>query len=68
MTTTITGVVANGVIVPSSILPEGTRVEIHLIAVDAELQEEFDGWDRAGAGTIEMIEEMAERMEAHEKR
>ena len=30
MSTTITGVVTNGVIVPNSPLPEGTRVEIHL--------------------------------------
>jgi hypothetical protein len=30
MSTTITGVVTNGVVVPSSPLPEGTRVEIHL--------------------------------------
>jgi hypothetical protein len=32
MSTTITGVVTNGVVVPSSPLPEGTRVEIHLMA------------------------------------
>jgi hypothetical protein len=31
MSTTITGVVTNGVVVPSSPLPEGTRVEIHLM-------------------------------------
>jgi hypothetical protein len=32
MSTTITGVVSNGVVIPSSPLPEGTRVEIHLLA------------------------------------
>ena len=32
MSTTIMGVVTNGVVVPKSPLPEGTRVEIHLIA------------------------------------
>src|SRR5256885_769041 len=32
MSTTITGVVTNGVVVPSSPLPEGARVEIHLMA------------------------------------
>jgi len=32
MSTTITGVVTDGVIVPSSPLAEGTRVEIRLIA------------------------------------
>ncbi len=31
MSTTITGVVTNGVVVPSSPLPEGTRVEVHLL-------------------------------------
>jgi hypothetical protein len=31
MSTTITGVVTNGVVVPSSPLPEGTRVKIHLL-------------------------------------
>ena len=30
MSTTITGIVANGVIVPSSLLPEGAEVEIQL--------------------------------------
>lgn len=30
MTTTITGIVTNGVIVPNPPLPEGTRVEIHM--------------------------------------
>jgi len=30
MSTTITGVVTNGVVVPSSPLPEGARVNIHL--------------------------------------
>jgi hypothetical protein len=32
MSTTITGVVTNGVVVPSSPLREGMRVEIHLLA------------------------------------
>jgi len=32
MSTTITGVVSNGVIVPDPPLPEGTRVEIHRLA------------------------------------
>jgi hypothetical protein len=33
--TTISGIVSKGVIVPSSPLPEGTRVEIHLLAEEA---------------------------------
>jgi hypothetical protein len=32
MSTTITGVVTNGVVVPSSPLPEGARVEINLMS------------------------------------
>jgi hypothetical protein len=32
MSITITGVVTHGVVIPSSPLPEGARVEIHLLA------------------------------------
>jgi hypothetical protein len=72
MSTTVTGVVMNGVVVPSSPLPEGAQVEIHLQLnrpeVPPELQDEFDGWERAGAGSVEMVERLAEEMEANEKR
>ncbi len=72
MSSTITGVVTNGVVVPNSPLPEGAVVEIRLQPVrpetPPELQEEFDGWDRASAGTVEMVERLAESMEANEKR
>jgi hypothetical protein len=72
MTTTVTGVVANGVVIPSSALPEGAQVEIRLKVnrpeVPPELQEEFDAWERAGAGSIEMVERLAEEIEANEKR
>ena len=72
MSSTITGVVTNGVIVPNSPLPEGARVEIRLQSVRPEvtpdLREELDGWERAGAGTIELVERLAEEMEANEKR
>jgi hypothetical protein len=34
MSSIITGVVTNGVVVPSSPLPEGARVEIHLLTGD----------------------------------
>jgi hypothetical protein len=72
MSTTITGIVTNGVVVPSSPLPEGAQVEIRIQPttpeVTPELQEEFEGWERAGAGTLEMVERLAEEMEAHEKR
>ena len=72
MSSTITGTVTNGVVVPSSPLPEGASVEIRLrpnrLAVPPELQEEFDGWERAGAGTVDMVERLAEELEANEKR
>ncbi|MFO0970673.1 MAG: hypothetical protein U0793_34470 [Gemmataceae bacterium] len=71
MPITITGVVTNGVVVPNSALPEGAQVEIHLPVrpeVTPELQEELDGWQRASAGTLEMVERLAEEMEANEKR
>jgi hypothetical protein len=72
MSSPITGVVTNGVIVPNSPLPEGTRVEIRLQPVrpdvPPDLQEEFDDWERAGAGTVEMVERLAEDIGAHEPR
>jgi len=72
MTTTITGVVTNGVVVPNTPLPEGAQVEIRLQPVrpevPPELQEEFDDWERAGAGTVEMVERLAEELDVHEKR
>lgn len=37
MSTTITGIVTNGVVVPSSPLPEGARVEIHLQSTTSEV-------------------------------
>lgn len=37
MSTIITGVVSNGVIVPQSPLPEGTRVEIQVIPGQSEI-------------------------------
>ena len=72
MSITVAGFVKNGVVVPNMPLPEGAWVEVHFneapIEVTPELQEEFDGWERAGAGTLEMIERLAEEMEANEKR
>ena len=72
MTTTITGIVTNGVVVTSTALPEGARVQVLLQLARPVLtpdeQEEFDGWDRASAGTIEMVETLAEEMDANAKR
>ncbi len=66
------GMVKNGVVVPNVPLPEGACVEIHVhensVEITPELQEEFDAWERTGAGTVEMIERLAEEMEADEKR
>jgi hypothetical protein len=66
------GFVKNGVVVPNAPLPEGAFVGIHIIhaptEVPPELQEEFDEWDRASAGTVEMIERLAEEMDTDEKR
>jgi hypothetical protein len=56
-------------IVPSSPLPEGTHVEIHVrLEFTPEEREEFEAWERASAGSIEMVERLADEMDAHEKR
>ena len=63
MSTTITGVVTNGVVVPKSPLPEGARVEIHLLAGDALSANpllNFHGHlDPNDPSSIEFMEEMA---------
>jgi hypothetical protein len=63
MTTLVHGVVKDGVVVPSSPLPEGAKVEIRLQevcpAVPPDLQAEFDAWDSASAQALELVEEMA---------
>lgn len=72
MSATVAGIVKNGVVVPNAPLPEGAFVEVHVIRgrieVPPELQGEFDAWERTGAGTGEMVECLAEEMEAREKR
>ncbi len=71
MSVTVAGFVKNGVVVPNAPLPEGALVEVHVLhipmEVPPELQEEFDAWERAGAGTVEMVERLAEELEADEK-
>ena len=56
---TIRGVVKDGVIVPSSHLPEGAEVEIrvcavHVVAVEMNtaVQSEFDSWQQANASLL----------------
>ena len=72
MSATVAGFVKNGVVVPRAPLPEGAIVEVRLVyepmEVPPELREEFEAWERAGAGTVEMVERLAEEMEANEKR
>jgi hypothetical protein len=65
MSINITGVVTNGVVVPSLPLPEGARVEIHLMADDLK------GWnpllhfrghlDPNDPAAKEFVEELARR-------
>jgi hypothetical protein len=62
MATVISGVVKDGLIIPSTPLPEGVRVEI-LIAeaaldVPDELRAEFQAWDRSSADALALIERL----------
>lgn len=72
MSTTVAGVVKNGVVVPSVSLPEGAFVEIRVnaerVEVPPELQAEFDAWDHASGQALELVERMAEEIERDEKR
>jgi hypothetical protein len=58
----VSGVVRGGVIIPDSPLPEGTRVEILVRNstndVPPDLQAELDGWDRASANALELVERL----------
>jgi hypothetical protein len=72
MDTIVRGVVRQGIIVPSSPLPEGAWVEIRLAdaspEIPPELQAEFEAWDRASASALELVERLAEEGEANEAR
>jgi hypothetical protein len=71
MSTTITGVVTNGVVVPSLPLPEGTRVVIHLDAtsdIPPDLQEELAAWQQGSAEALALVERLADEGEADEER
>jgi hypothetical protein len=72
METIVWGVVKDGLIVPNSPVPEGAHVQIRVVGtgpeVPAELQAEFEGWDRVSAEALDLVERMAQEMEAHEKR
>ena len=60
MSITITGTVANGVVVPNSPLPEGAQVEIHLPdmrdEIRRELGEELAAWQQAGAEALALVD------------
>ena len=68
--TTICGVVKDGLIVPSSPLPEGSAVEIRLcdaLEVPPELQEELAAWRRASANALDLVERLAQEGTPNEK-
>ncbi len=72
MEAAICGIVKDGVIVPDSPLPDGTRVEILICNstndIPPDLQAEFDGWDRASANALELVERLAQEKSENEKR
>jgi hypothetical protein len=71
MSLTISGIVKNGVIVPSAPLPEGTLLEIRVVdsplEVTPDLQAELAAWQLAGAEALELVERLAQENEAHEE-
>jgi hypothetical protein len=72
MAITVEGIVKEGLVVPDSPLPEGTRVEIVLLDVlpdvPLELQAEFDAWDRASAQALDLVERLAQEEEVDDPR
>lgn len=72
MAATVWGVVKDGCVVPSTPLPEGARVEIHLCEappdVPPELQIELDAWQQASAEAVELIERLAQESAPNEKK
>jgi hypothetical protein len=72
MSAIFAGLVKNGVVVPNAPLPEGALVEVRVVREPAdippELQAELEAWQRAGANALELVERLAQEMEAHETR
>jgi hypothetical protein len=72
METVTLGVVKNGVIVPNIPLPEGAWVEIRVqgvpLEVPPDLQEELEGWKRASAQALELMDRVLEEDEKDENR
>ena len=72
MSTTITGVVSNGVVIPSSPLPEGAHVDIHVhsafLEVPDDLKAELAAWQQAGSESLALVERLAQEGNTDEKR
>jgi len=61
MSNSITGIVTNGVVVPSSPLPEGASVEIYLSRlIPPELGQELAAWQQGSAQALALVERLAE--------
>jgi len=64
MSITITGIVANGVVVPNAPLPEGASVEIHLaemtLDIPPELKEELAAWQLGSSEALALVERLAD--------
>ena len=59
MAAVISGIVKGGLVVPSSPLSEGARVET-LLGDSPELQAEFRAWDLASNTALELVEQVAQ--------
>jgi hypothetical protein len=72
MSTIISGIVRDGLVVPNTPLPEGARVEIFVAEAQVEvpdaLQAEFDAWDRSSAEALALVEGLAIEGESDEAR
>ncbi len=72
MAMTVTGVVKDGLVVPSVPLPEGATVEIMIegatIEVPDDLREEFEAWERASSNALALVERLAAEDEPNEAR
>ncbi len=68
----VSGIVKEGRIIPDLPLPEGARVQITLVPADtqtpADLQAELDGWDRASANALDLVERLARGEKIDDKR
>jgi len=63
MAAVISGIVKGGLVVPSSPLPEGARVET-LLGDSPELQAEFRAWDFASDTALELVEQIGKPEDA----